>query len=493
MLTKEEELNDNNSTTSSLFRQRFRIPYPVFKKILEELKADPKFADHDNKTDAVGNQAVPLAIKLLGTLRILTRSSTFDQIAELSDVGIETTRTFFYEFISFYSGDDVYSRYVYEPKSKGTLKVVEREYRRKGLPGCVGSVNCVHIAWETCPPAAAAAAAAASHKEEGKEIYKSVAFEVVVDHSGRIMSTTVPSFTGSCWNDKKIILFDGFVSKLRRGQVCQDIDPVQEWNYYEKSNHHHQLELDATNGKPIVLLKTEKGYYLISNDRYHQWRVLQCPDKLTAHPEEMRWSLMVDSMRKDVECTFRMLKNRFNILKYPLRYHKQEMIWNIFRTCCVLHNILLDFNGKDLVKIAERKEAAAAAAGLLEEDEEEIAVAQTEEEGGVILSLVKQQGGDAREEDVDDEERDGEEIGILVQEVIQAHDNDIREELAAAAVGDHTGVGRYHLDVIDVKFAVGEEAVETVEEEAAHQILRRKLMTHYSIIRHNSKKQQQQA
>ena len=55
--------------------------------------------------------------------------------------------------------------------------------------------------------------------------------------------------------------------------------------------------------------------------------------------------LCVESARKDVEWVFGILKKRFLILKHLIRIHDPCSIERIFRTCCVLNNLLLDFDG----------------------------------------------------------------------------------------------------------------------------------------------------
>ena len=54
----------------------------------------------------------------------------------------------------------------------------------------------------------------------------------------------------------------------------------------------------------------------------------------------------IESVRKDVEFTFGILKHRFCILKQqvklPMLYWAKNDIDNIMLTYCLLHNILLD-------------------------------------------------------------------------------------------------------------------------------------------------------
>ncbi|KAI2490063.1 Plant transposon protein [Fragilaria crotonensis] len=50
-------------------------------------------------------------------------------------------------------------------------------------------------------------------------------------------------------------------------------------------------------------------------------------------------------MRKDVECTFGILKGRWRILKTGIRMNGVENADKIFLTCCALHNWLLETDG----------------------------------------------------------------------------------------------------------------------------------------------------
>ena len=60
-----------------------------------------------------------------------------------------------------------------------------------------------------------------------------------------------------------------------------------------------------------------------------------------------RWSTNIESVRKDIECVFGILKKRFLILKHPVRLHSPHCIQRVFVTCSVLHNILIDYDGYD--------------------------------------------------------------------------------------------------------------------------------------------------
>ena len=58
------------------------------------------------------------------------------------------------------------------------------------------------------------------------------------------------------------------------------------------------------------------------------------------------WCKWMESVRKDVECTFGMLKGRWRILKVPMPFHTKREVDNVFFTCCALDNMLLEHDGK---------------------------------------------------------------------------------------------------------------------------------------------------
>jgi hypothetical protein len=62
---------------------------------------------------------------------------------------------------------------------------------------------------------------------------------------------------------------------------------------------------------------------------------------------QVLWSEFLESIRKDVECVNALLKNRFRTLKNPVYFHKPEFIENLFKASCMLHNLILAWDGND--------------------------------------------------------------------------------------------------------------------------------------------------
>ena len=53
------------------------------------------------------------------------------------------------------------------------------------------------------------------------------------------------------------------------------------------------------------------------------------------------FSTNLESVRKDVECVFGILKSRWGCLDRGFKYRQIKVCGDIFRTCAVLHNMML--------------------------------------------------------------------------------------------------------------------------------------------------------
>lgn len=77
----------------------------------------------------------------------------------------------------------------------------------------------------------------------------------------------------------------------------------------------------------------------------HQVPLLICPYKTYASVEQQEWSKRFESVRKDIECFFGRLKGRFRLFKTGILFNSREKIDNAWFTACIIHNMLLQFDG----------------------------------------------------------------------------------------------------------------------------------------------------
>ena len=308
---------DEEGKEGKKFRQRYRIPYSMFDKIC---KAYDK-VDTRNDLDAFGHKKSDSRILILGVLRVLGQVFPFDTLEEFSEISMQKNQSFFHEFITWFSGkqSEFAKKYLRFPQTDEEISHVTSFYEKIGIPGTAGSVDCVHIYWDMCP---------AGHRADckGKEKTTTGVFQVISSHTKKILGVAGPYF--GTWNDKTIARLDANLKHFMAGGNLA----TKNWTWVDRNGVLHE----------------EEGLHLICDGGYHLWKILICPFKYALDDsDEHAWSKHIESIRKDVECVFGILKKRFMVLKYPSRFHDMETIWKVFRTCCILHNMLHEHDGYD--------------------------------------------------------------------------------------------------------------------------------------------------
>jgi hypothetical protein len=64
------------------------------------------------------------------------------------------------------------------------------------------------------------------------------------------------------------------------------------------------------------------------------------PNKYSSEEGERLLSRTIESLRKDIECAFGILKKRWKCLKHPIYLKRKRDVDCIFITCCILSNML---------------------------------------------------------------------------------------------------------------------------------------------------------
>jgi hypothetical protein len=95
----------------------------------------------------------------------------------------------------------------------------------------------------------------------------------------------------------------------------------------------------------MALWLSFRGLYSICNGGYLHWSCLICPTNGLVNKDVAKMGGVFTAARKDIECTFGVMKQRFKWLKTWNSLSKKEDIDNVFFTCCILHNILLQHDG----------------------------------------------------------------------------------------------------------------------------------------------------
>ena len=129
-------------------------------------------------------------------------------------MSISTMQPFFHYFWNKFTEvyREIWIKYPKTPEEAADNLAV---YRRLGFPGAVGSVDCTNVLSERCP-------AQFQSTYMGKEKKATVAYEVTVNHSRRILHIS-DGHPGSR-NDKTIVKTDTFVQELKDRKILKDVE-----------------------------------------------------------------------------------------------------------------------------------------------------------------------------------------------------------------------------------------------------------------------------
>jgi Plant transposon protein len=301
------------------FRRRFRCQYGCYLNLLEMVKVDPLFHRWQRK-DASGKLSSPIELCLLGTLRYLARGWTFDDCEENTSISEETHRRFFHCFI-YWGSTYLFKQYVCFPTTELETHDCKCMMESAGFHGCVASTDATHVTMMRCP------VSRANEHRGPKESLPARSYNITVNHKRKILHTT----TGhpSRWNDKTLTHYDTFIKSIREQRILNDVQFAL-------------LEKDDNN---TIVERKYSGCWIMCDNGYQNWSCLMSPIKDPIHFKELLWSKWLESMRKDVECTFGILKGRFRILKTGIRLHKINSVDQLWCTCCALHNMFLEHDG----------------------------------------------------------------------------------------------------------------------------------------------------
>ena len=303
------------------FRLRFRLPYLQFLELVESIENDEAFRRwHRGSQTANKEPASPISLLVLSSLRYLGRGWTFDDCAESTAISHDVIRVFFHRFITF-GATKLYNKYVRVPSRAEDARDHMHEYTAAGFPGAIGSTDATHIMLERV-----------SHRFRQSHLgfkmcHTARTYNITVNHRKKILSSTQGH--PARWNDKTLILFDDFMQDLRNGHALQDV----------------QFELYDYDRQGNTIKVKYQGVWVLVDNGYMSWPTTVPPMKTTNRRSEIRFSAWLESLRKDVECTFGILKGRWRILKTGIRLAGVEAADKIFLTCCALHNWLLEIDG----------------------------------------------------------------------------------------------------------------------------------------------------
>jgi Plant transposon protein len=289
------------------FERRFRVPRSVFNVIHDRLMGMDPFL---RKKDCFGNKGIYPLVKLVASFRFLAYGDSYDREDENLRIAESTlnaiVRLFCKLLIKQFGG-----QYLNRVPTLEEKKVISSVMESRGFPGCIGSWDCKHFQWKNCP--LRLAGQYQGHALGGK---KTIILEAIADHRRYIWQANFGD--AGALNDINVLDRSSIVGSLLTGDFSIKSEPYdingnsRDWNYF------------------------------LVDGIYPEWSIFVNTYTNPIEPKKRTFAKKQESARKDVECAFGVLVQRFHVLQRPLRGWYQEDLVNIVHACVILHNMVVD-------------------------------------------------------------------------------------------------------------------------------------------------------
>ncbi|XP_056860184.1 uncharacterized protein LOC130508618 [Raphanus sativus] len=299
---------ENPTYDASLFRRRFRMNKDLFLRIVHALSENIPFFRH--RRDATGRFGLSPLQKCTAAIRLLAYGSAADAVDEYLRLGESTSISCLHHFtdgIIHVFGDEFLRR----PTPEDLQRLLDIGEKR-GFPGMVGSIDCMHWEWKNCPTSWKGLYARGSNKP-------TIVLEAVASQDLWIWH----AFFGppGTLND---------INVLDRSPVFHDI-----------------FEGRAPRLKYVVNGHQYKLAYYLTDGIYPKWSTFIQSISSPQGPKAELFAEHQESARKDVERAFGVLQSRFAIVKNPALTWEKEKIGKIMRACIILHNMIVENERND--------------------------------------------------------------------------------------------------------------------------------------------------
>ena len=312
-IENKDEAADPESVIGKEFRAKFRVPYSLFEEILQATRDSGKFPDENVKKSGQGPH--PLSLKVMACLRRLALGIPCCALEEMCGIS-RTVIALFVEKWKLWFVEKYHAQWVKMPEGE-ELDKAQAIFSRCGLQGFVSSMDVVHVKYDRCPWGQRAI-------HTGKEGYPTLGFQFHCGHDRRIYWHSPEGFPGAR-NDKTIVRYDAFQAALKENPI-----------YCER-----EYEVWVSDVETEMM----RGVHSLCDGGYHKWLTSICGAKYSEETDLKAFSGLCESVRKDVECLFGILKKRFRILGMASVAHYSKNINTMIKVCSVLHNMLLEHDG----------------------------------------------------------------------------------------------------------------------------------------------------
>ncbi|GKB67920.1 ALP1-like protein [Tanacetum coccineum] len=202
-------------------------------------------------------------------------------------------------------------KFLRRPSATDIEKTYKLHEEKHGLPGMLGSIDCMHWDWKNCPKSLHGQFKRRDHK------YPTLMLEAVADQRLWIWHAYfgVPGAN----NDLNVL----YGSPLFDDEIA-DIAPECPF---------------------IVNGHTYRKCYYLADGIYPEWSTFVKTFSVTRDAKTFKFKTVQEAARKDIERAFGVLQGRWGIIRQPARAMQINNLKRIMYCCIILHNMILENEG----------------------------------------------------------------------------------------------------------------------------------------------------
>ncbi|XP_004301186.1 PREDICTED: uncharacterized protein LOC101297155 [Fragaria vesca subsp. vesca] len=229
--------------------------------------------------------------------------------ADLCDEFLDIAESTALEILSHFTRAiwKVYHKHYLRRPSKADLRWLLNVADKRGFPGMVGSLDCMHWQWKNCPTSW-------QGHFTGYKGKPTIILEAVASYDAWIWHAYF-GLPGSL-NDINVLGQSPLFDEVCRGELPRV-------KYHVGDRQYGQC------------------YYLVDGI-YPKWGTFVKAIRNPITPQQAHFTKMQESFRKDVERAFGILQARFAIVRGPARGWDRKDIQYIMMTCIILHNMIVE-------------------------------------------------------------------------------------------------------------------------------------------------------
>ncbi|KAI7943845.1 hypothetical protein MJO28_011373 [Puccinia striiformis f. sp. tritici] len=275
-----------------------------YKRLFEDYFSEsPVYFQH--KPDALGRFGLRPLQKICSAIQMLASGGAADANDEYFRLSESTSLKSLDRFCSAVIA--VYSEEYLRSPNEEDMKRILTINEKRGFPGMLGSLDCMHWGWKNCP-------AAWKGQFQGKEKEATLILEAVVSQDLWFWH----SFFGlaGAHNDLNVLAMSPIFTDLYNGVTpkCSFIVNGREYS---------------------------QSYYL-ADGIYPDYATIVKTISQPQGLERQHFAKMQEALRKDVERGFGVLQARFAIVAQPARGWNRQKLNRIMKTCIILHNMIVE-------------------------------------------------------------------------------------------------------------------------------------------------------